>query len=174
MTTTNPNAYRLHRALRKRGWNEKPGSLRHRIYSTTSHGSKGFANLVMNLTGREWGGSYDVPKGRDLYFRQDGYGKFRTTHDFREMHASNRDGEWQSFNIQNDGFELHIGYVDPETGNVRGSQIDRHELRLLLRWLLVEYFIKGEWLGLRRWAYYRALHAHVAGFQRRNARRVAK
>lgn len=171
-TTAPPRPLHLPQKLRRRGWhNKQPGSLRHRIYATVRSGSRiSLPLLLMNLTGHEWGGTYDPPKGRDLYFRAEGDKRFRTTDQFREMHASNRDGEWRSFNIQNDGFELHIGYVDSETGNVRGAQLSRPEVLLLVRWLLVEYFARGEWFGLRRWTYYRALSAHVAGF-RRNAGR---
>ena len=150
--------------MRRLDWHRAPeGSLRHRL-ADLRRGRLSWPKLVMNLTGRAWCGSYDVPKGRTLYYYPDPTrrGRFVTTYNHADVRANPRE-EWHNFDIQNDGFELHLGYV-----NSSFFYLTRDEQTLLLRWWFLEHKLRGEWLGLRRWAYYKALHAHVTSFTRRN------
>lgn len=118
---------------------------------------------VMILIGREDGGSFDgIPRPHDLWFRHEN-GRMVTTRDYTEVRARN-DGEWRIFDSQNDGFEIVIGWWPGPDGNgrIQQSGLDgRAEQRLFLRWFVWDGWIKAEWFGLRRWLYYKALHAVV-------------
>lgn len=118
---------------------------------------------AMILVGREHCGSYDVPRPRDMWFRDDA-GKLTTTYDYSDVLAKN-DGEWRVFDSQNDGFEVKIGYWPHPNGDghLQLSGLDgRHEQRLFLRWFVWDGRIKAEWFGVRRWLYYKALRAAIA------------
>ena len=157
------------RSLRRSWHRAAEGSLRHRFAAT--YGSRGgLPLLVMNLTGRARCGSYDVPRGRTLYYypKDGGYGRggYVTTYDRRVMDKHPRE-DWHWFDVQNDGFEIHMGYYDS-----RFFYLTRPEQWLFFRWWIFEQKIRGEWFGLRRWAYYAALHVHVASFQKRHRRNL--
>ena len=62
------------------------------------------------------------------------------------------------FSTGDDGFVLWIGY--PHKWHF---SVDRSEARRLAWFVLWTWWARGEWFGLRRWAYYRALHAVVSG-----------
>ena len=142
-------------------WHRAPeGSLRHRV-ADAMRGTATPARLVMNLTGSAWCGSYDVPRGRTLYYYPHGRDQFVTTYDHRDMAAKPRE-DWHWFDVQNDGFEVHMGYYDS-----RFFYLTRGEQWLFFRWWLFECKGRGEWFGLRRWAYYAALSAHVRSFKNR-------
>ena len=95
----------------------------------------GFYRRVMNLTGSH-DHLADPPRARTL-----------------------RTGEpdcetvWEN---GNDGFELWIGWPHEWKHHVRHD-----EVRALFWWLLVEYFGRSRWFGLRRPVYYWALRRHV-------------
>ena len=117
---------------------------------------------VMILVGREGCGTYDVPRPRDMWFRHEN-GRIRTTYDYSDVRALN-DGEWRVFDSQNDGFEIVIGYWPHPDGirSIQRSGLDgRTEQRLFLRWFVWDGLIVAEWFGLRRWLYYKGLHATV-------------
>ena len=121
-----------------------------------------WGHRVMILVGRnDDSGSYGVPRPGDLFFRFDN-GKLRTTRDHADVCAVN-DGEWRVFDSQNDGFEVVIGYwPEPGGGQIQRTGLDgRVEQRLFLRWFVWDGLVKAEWFGLRRWLYYKALHAVV-------------
>ena len=172
---------RIARTLYARGWNRQNTGLRHRIYSAFSDHRNwwDWGHPLMALTGRESYGSWDVPRGWDLWFRHVAH-KHRhtwltthpstrprfgllTTTDYNTVKATN-DGEWRIFDSQNDGFHIVIGYWPPpqSNGRIHPTGLDgRREQALFVSWLLWDGWIKTEWCGLRRWLYYRALHGVV-------------
>lgn len=158
----------LYKIARHCNWHRAPvGSLRHRLFGSSR---SDWSGLVMNLVGRGSHGEYTIPRGRDLYYHELLGGKggrhgFAWTHDVGlVLKSPNLD--WYHFAIENDGFELRMGYYDG-----RFYYLTRPEQKLFLRWYLVEHKLRGEWFGLRRWVYYKALHRHVANFTRRHAGR---
>ncbi|MFH5209240.1 hypothetical protein ACHIPZ_13700 [Antrihabitans sp. NCIMB 15449] len=122
-----------------------------------------WGHRVMTLVGREDGGAYDgVPRPRDMWFRHEN-GRIRTTYNYDDVRAKN-DGEWKIFDSQNDGFDVVIGYWPHpnDNGSISRSGLDgRAEQRLFLRWFVWDGLVKAEWLGLRRWLYYKALTSVV-------------
>jgi hypothetical protein len=121
-----------------------------------------WGHRVMILVGRDDGGSYDVPRPRDLWFRHDA-GKLITTTDYSVVRKNN-DGEWRIFDSQNDGHEVVVGYWPHPNGDgrIQQSGLDgRAEQRLFLRWFVWDGWIKADWFGFRRWLYYKALSAAV-------------
>lgn len=141
----------------------RDGSLAHRLQQM--RGRRGawydWGGRVMYLVGRlDFGETDSVPRGRDLYYREISRGKFETTFNHNIVRLSavdpHQEDDWHKFDVQNDGFEVHLGYV---SGNF--YYLTRAELKLFRRWDLWECRIRGEWFGFRRWFYYRALHSHV-------------
>jgi hypothetical protein len=168
--------YRLAREMRVRKWHHTDGGVRSRIVSVVGdrHPWWDWGHHVMALTGRYDAGNWSPPRVRDMWFRMDyEYGDGRkakptrsrivTTNDYSEVRARN-DGEWRIFDSQDDGHTIVIGYWPhpDDKGNIHRTGLDgRAEQRLFLRWMLWEGLVKAEWFGLRRWLYYRALHAAV-------------
>lgn len=92
---------------------------------------------VMDLTGNEWCGNAGPPMDhRNLY-----------VHD---------DGVTRVFATLNDGAEVGIGYPD------EWHVIMRTKAARMLAWWVFKLWLK-DWLGLRSWAYYVALHRSVRG-----------
>jgi hypothetical protein len=174
---------RIASALRHRAWNDihNEGTWRNRVYSAFSDRRSwwDWGHPLMALSGRPFCGSWDVPRGRDLWFRYpDHHGnpawlathpevKLRcgllTTTDYATVRDTN-DGEWRIFDWQDDGYTIRIGYwpAPDGDGRIHDSGIDgRREIRLFLRWLVWDGLGKAEWFGLRRWAYYKALNQVV-------------
>lgn len=122
-----------------------------------------WGHRVLLLAAREDGGSADgVPRPADLWFRREG-DRLVATRDYSVVRERN-DGEWRVFDSQNDGHDVVVGYwpAPGGDGRLRPSGLDgRLEQRLFLRWFVWDGWIKAEWFGLRRWIYYRALHAAV-------------
>lgn len=120
-----------------------------------------WGHRVMILIAREDGGSFDgVPRVRDLWFYREG-GRIHTTRDYADVRAR-PDIEWKVFDSQNDGFEVVIGWWPNGHGGINQSGLEgRDEQKLFLRWFVWDSWIKAEWFGLRRWLYYKALHAVV-------------
>lgn len=154
------------RYIRKRGWTsrEHEGGLLHRVHDLTVRRLRwwDWGHRVMILVGRYDTGTWGVPRVRDLWFRPEG-GKFVTTRDYARVRARN-DGEWRIFDSQDDGHTIVIGYWPGpgSDGHIHRTGIDgRAERRLFLRWLLWDGLVKAEWFGLRRWLYFKALHAAI-------------
>lgn len=122
-----------------------------------------WGHRVMALTGRDDSGSWGVPRPRDLWFRKVN-GRMQTTRHYADVRA-NPSEDWRIFDSQNDGFEIIIGWW-PHPAHGRGGQIHRDgldgraEIELFRRWFFTEWAV-SEWFGLRRWAYYKGLHAAV-------------
>jgi len=62
-----------------------------------------------------------------------------------------------------------VAAYGPFTTYLVGSVLSRPDYRDVdVRTIIADsQFDSREWLGLRRWAYYKALHAHVTSFTRR-------
>lgn len=101
---------------------------------------------LMALTaGPDWCGNRTVP-GENLSLRM-------------PMRGADHPDDVKVYCTLNDGFELFMGYP-----NEWRWHIQRDEAHRLAWFILWTWWAKGEWFGLRRWAYYRGLHAHVSRF----------
>lgn len=138
------------------------------------HGGNDWGHRLMALVGRDDTGSWGVPRVRDLYFREvhekggrelgiPGRSLTIVTRDGWEAWQGVRRGEetWRAFDCQNDGHTIRVGYLGSD-GRLHDSGIDgRRELAMFRRWLLWDGWVKAEWFGLRRWLYFKGLHAAV-------------
>lgn len=154
----------IERAMRARRWHRSEhGSLRHRLWDIVNlrHRWWDWGHPVMVLTGRETCGNYDPPRGRDMWYRQTSRGRFETTYRYEDVRDSGGEA-WKIFDVQDDGHTVMMGYypTGPEE-RIAFYGLDRKELNLFLRWFLIECKLRGEWLGIRRWIYLKALHAAV-------------
>ena len=70
------------------------------------------------------------------------------------------DPYWHHFNVQDDGHTLIPGNVYGDRGGVNYG-LDRRCSRALVRYVVVEWWLKADWLGLRPWVYYKGLHRRV-------------
>jgi hypothetical protein len=77
--------------------------------------------------------------------------------DWRTLHVDDQGCE-RVFAFLNDSFEIGIGWPD------RWHCIIRREAIHKFIWWYLRQWIFGEWLGLRRWIYYRLLHRSVERF----------
>lgn len=122
-----------------------------------------WGHRVMVLVAREDGGSFDgIPRVRDLWFHQpDDSRRLVTARDYADVRA-NPHAAWRVFDSQNDGHEIVIGWWPNGHGNIsRDGLSGRDEQRLFARWWIWDGWVKAEWCGLRRWLYFKALHAVV-------------
>jgi hypothetical protein len=79
-----------------------------------------------------------------------------------EMGPPNDDGSPLHYaRTGDDAFVLWIGYRDRWWGS-----LPRKEARRLAWFVLWRWWARGEWFGLRRWLFYRALAREVARHQR--------
>lgn len=159
----------IERAMRARRWHRaNDGSLRHRLWDIASSSYRwwDWGHPVMALVGRDDCGNWSPPRGRDMWYRDANGGRFETTYEYRDLDkkkSSREVGEWKIFDVQDDGFTIMMGYWPTDSaGRITFYGLDRKEQALFLRWYLVECKLRGEWLGLRRWIYYKALSAAVA------------
>jgi len=97
------------------------------------------AELIMRAVGGpDWGGNTSV-SGDHLALR------VRPSNDETEVYATS-----------NDGFELWIGWPNKWCWHT-----DRRTARRLAWFVLWTWWARGEWFGLRRAVYYRALRASL-------------
>lgn len=117
------------------------------------------ARRIMNLTGTEWCGNKQVPTPEPLYSISGGRKtRFHRGHD--AQYDRDRDLV-HVFTTNNDSFELWIGHPNRWLFHCR-----RKEARRLAVYILWDWWIRTEWFGLRRWAYYRALRVEVQRHKR--------
>lgn len=160
--------HRIVRALResdrKAGKYDRTKRLRDLI---DAHGGRDWGHRLMALTGRNDTGSWGPPRGRDLYIRDewvytDDHSKGEhqrhiTRHAMTAWDGVKRGESWRTFDWQDDGMTLRVGWLGDD-GRLHDSGIDgRAELRLFRRWFLWDSWAKAEWFGLRRWLYYKGL-----------------
>jgi len=175
---------RIYRAMYKAGWttSEYDDTLRSRIAHALYDWKHWYdwGHPVMWLVGRYDSGNAGAPRGRDLWWipvdhvegayapllaeLEQRHGCYVTT-DYRVVRECPIG--WRIFDLQDDGMTVVIGRwpTEPEDGGhiqkIIGG-MNRRQMRLLLRWYLWDHKAKAQWFGLRRWVYYKALHAAVA------------
>lgn len=103
--------------------------------------SRDWPHAVMALVGTEHGGNYDPPAAKTVRYPWQGL-------------------EDRVFAANNDGFELWFGYPDRWTWH-----LDNDEVRRLTKYLIIEWWVKARWLGLRRPIYYAALRSAVKPYR---------
>ena len=79
------------------------------------------------------------------------------------LRFTDREGCEKVVASNNDGFEVWLGSPDRWAAHYRAEDIAK-----ITRWLIVEWYIKARWLGLRRPIYYWALHRYVVNFKRQS------
>jgi catechol 2,3-dioxygenase-like lactoylglutathione lyase family enzyme len=170
-------AYRLDRWLRERDRQvgDYDRTRRFREVVLGVHGGRDWPHRLMALVGRDDCGNWSPPRGRDLYMRIgwerradrtaiEGTQNQRvhTTHGMTAWDGVRRGEEWRTFDWQDDGHTLRIGWLGDD-GRIHDSGLGSvaGEVALFRRWFLWDSWIKFEWLGLRRWIYYQGLHRAV-------------
>jgi len=149
-----------------------------------AHGQRDWGHRLMTLTGRNDSGSWGAPRGRDIYMRVgwerredrtaiDGtqFERVITTDAMTAWDGVQRGEEWRTFDWQDDGTTIRVGWLGDD-GRLHDSGLTgSKEIRLFRRWLIWDGWIKAEWFGLRRWLYYKGLHAavHQRGLRSCNA-----
>lgn len=115
------------------------------------------ASIIMRLTGsdRFGDGQFMPPEPDPLRY---------IVHDqtIERVKAYSPNPEVRFVTSGNDGFELWMG-----TPHRWIHHMSAHEVALLTRWLIVHWYIRARWLGLRRPLYYWALRRSIAKAQRR-------
>lgn len=98
-----------------------------------------FNHRIMRWAGTEWGGN-DHPPGDHMSLKI----PFENSEEYRVYH------------IGEDGHTLWIGFRDDWHWHM-----DRPDAHKVAKFIIWDWWIKAEWFGLRRWAYYKALHRAV-------------
>lgn len=141
----------------------RDGSLAHRLLTIAKERRPWFdwgARLII-LVGQYRTGSYEPPRGRDLWYREidrrpgSRRQRYETTHSYADVRD---DGDWKIFDVLDEGGTVMLGHYGDR---IRFYGLDRSEMRLFRRWDFWECRARGEWFGLRRWLYYLGLHHHV-------------
>jgi hypothetical protein len=153
------------KAARKMRRATKEGSLAHRALTVTTdrHPWYDWGHRLMILVGENRTGDYGVPRGRDLWYRfadeNEARGRIITTHRYADVRATQgQDVSWRVFDVQDEGGTVKLGYWGDRIAHYG---LSRRELALFRRWDFWECRVRGEWFGLRRWLYFRGLHAAV-------------
>jgi hypothetical protein len=134
--------------------------------------ARSWQRRVMAAVGTWWHGeSTGVPAARTLH-----YGEIHSRGEkapvrrfatFGDAPESNGEDEVSTYVITgevNDGFELWFG-----TRHRWDFQMDEAQVRMLLRYLILEWYGRALWFGLRRPIYYRALRSQVSRYTDRSA-----
>lgn len=95
--------------------------------------------ILLDILGSEFGGNQGSVPVADIRFRPA--------------------DPWRCINVGDDGFMLWFGGE-----HEWNYSLQRREARRLAWWILIRWWAWGEWFGLRRWLYYKALHRHVSHF----------
>lgn len=174
---------RLARAMYDRGWakSDLDNTVRSRVARAVGDWYHWYdwGHPVMWLVGRYDSGSAGCPRGRDLWWIPTEYvegieaslvadmevrfGCYITTR-YEDVRSTSIGINWRIYDLQDDGRTVKVGLRpnDPEHGG-RMQPLPWQELNveLFLWWYLWEHKAKAQWLGLRRWIYYKALHGAV-------------
>lgn len=149
----------------QRRYKTRDGSLAHRVLTIVidRHPWYDWGHRLMILVGEYRSGSYETPRGRDLWYRfedeNEARGRIITTHDYADVRRTRgEDVSWRIFDVQDDGHTVKLGFYGD---HIEHFGISRRELALFRRWDFWECRARAEWFGLRRWLYHRALHAAV-------------
>lgn len=139
----------------------REGGLLHRILTIRADRRRWYdwGHMLMTLVGQYRTGDYEAPRGRDLWYRFEHgeTGRIITTHLYSDVRAL-PNAEWRVLDVQDDGGTVMFGWWGDR---ITFYGFSRPELRLFRRWDFWECRARGEWFGLRRWLYYKGLHAAV-------------
>lgn len=120
---------------------------------------------LLNLFGMTWcGNEGSIPEPRSLYAIQPPGGPARFESGPDAKYDRDRDLV-HVFTTNNDGFELWLGYPDQWL-----FHCSRRQARRLAWFILWTWMVRTDWFGVRRWAYYKALHSVVETSRRQNER----
>ena len=143
----------------------REGGIAYRLLTTAGdhHHWYDWGHRLMVLVGDYRTGSYEAPRGRDLWYRfadeNEARGQIITTHDYADVRATEgQDVSWRIFDVQDEGGTVKLGFWGER---ITHYGLSRRELALFRRWDFWECRARGEWFGLRRWLYYKGLHAAV-------------
>ena len=78
----------------------------------------------------------------------------------KTLHFNSKFGTEEIIASNNDGFEMWLGYPDQWKTHYRAEDVAK-----ITRWLIVEWYIRARWLGLRRPIYYWALRRYLAALR---------
>lgn len=141
------------------------GGLAHRLLTIRVDRRRWYdwGHMLMTLVGQNRTGDYDAPRGRDLWYRfaneNESRGRIITTHRYADVRATEgQDVSWRIFDVQDDGGTVVMGFYGDRIAHYG---LSRRELALFRRWDFWECRLRGEWFGLRRWLYFKGLHAAV-------------
>ena len=108
---------------------------------------------VMRLTGTDsWNdGQYGPPEAKAFRYR---------VGNNKVIPLKTREPGYQVWASNNDGFELWMGWAKHWD-----HHLNQDEVRTLFWYILIEWFMKARWFGLRRPLYYWALKRYVKQFK---------
>lgn len=172
---------RLWRMMYDRGWtkSDMDDSLRSRVAHAVYEWRQwwDWGHPVMWLVGRYDSGSAGVPRGRDLWWIPTEYVEDRLasslvadceqrfgcyiTTNYSDITS---DIDWRIYDLQDDGRTVKVGLWpnQPEhKGRIQPLPWQELKVDLFLWWYVWQHKGKAQWFGLRRWVYYKALHAAV-------------
>jgi hypothetical protein len=174
----------LRRWMNERGWTHShmDDTVRSRIARAIGDWRNwwDWGHPVMWLVGRYDTGSAGVPRGRDLWWIPTEYVEDRlagslvadceqrygcyTTTEYEVVRSSAADVDWRIYDLQDEGRTVKVGLWpnQPEhDGRLQPLPWQELKVDLFLWWYLWQHKGKAQWFGLRRWVYYKALHAAV-------------
>lgn len=166
--------------MHRRGWtnSDLDNTLRSRVAHAVGDWKKWYdwGHPVMWLVGRYDTGSAGVPRGRDMWWIpteyvegiaaslvadcEQRYGCYITT-DYQVVSATGADIDWRIYDLQDDGRTVKVALWPNEPdhgGRIQPLPLQELKVGLFLWWYLVQHKGKAQWLGLRPWVYYKALH----------------
>lgn len=171
--------HRAWRVMYDQGWTKSgmDDNLRSRVAHAVRDWKEWYdwGHPVMWLVGRHDSGSAGVPRGRDMWWIPTEYVEGISASlvaDFEQRHGcyittryadvrATSDIDWRIYDHQDDGRTTKVGLWPnaPEHGG-RMQPLPWQEMNagLFLWWYVWQHKGKAQWFGLRRWAYYKALH----------------
>ncbi len=174
----------VRRAMYDRGWtmSDMDDTIRSRVAHAVSDCRNwwDWGHPVMWLVGRYDSGSAGVPRGRDLWWIpteyvedrlaqslvadcEQRYGCYITT-EYKLVSSSSAEIDWRIYDLQDEGRTVKVGLWPnrPEhDGHIQPLPWQELKVDLFLWWYVWQHKGRAQWFGLRRWAYYKGLHAAV-------------
>lgn len=176
--------HRAHMVMYRWGWtkSEMDDTLRSRIARAVGEWRKwyGWGHPVMWLVGRYDCGNAGPPRGRDLWWipteyvedrlalslaadLEQRFGCYITTR-YEDVRSTGGDIDWRIYDLQDEGRTVKVGLWPscPEhQGQIQPLPWQELKVDLFLWWYVWQHKGKAQWFGLRRWVYFKALHAAV-------------
>ncbi|QTF81780.1 hypothetical protein SEA_BEEGEE_77 [Gordonia phage BeeGee] len=178
-------AHAISRWMRTRGWTMSAldDTVRSRLARAVGDWNRwhDWGRPVMWLVGRYDCGNAGPPRGRDLWWIPTQYvegiatslvadfdqrfGCYITTR-YTDVSATIGDIPWRIYDLQDDGLTTKVGLYPNHPdhgGHMQPLPWQDINAGLFVWWFLWQHKAKSQWFGLRRWIYYKALHAAVHG-----------